>query len=174
MPAKRRVDKRRSDLHPEAIEWLQGGSGGAWAYLLSSEDMRAALWREHSAEIVAEYAAEHPGRRPGRWWEFDAPEPRQRVGGVGTPAHERLAYVPRFRHGVPTRWLTDEDAKTFGPLGKPAVDCDNPPRFESEAAYLNRLKLLLPGERKRIKARDFAPETVIGLGLVELADSLDA
>lgn len=37
-----------------------------------------------------------------------------------------------------------------------AIDPDNPPVFESQAAYLNRHELLNASERKR---SDFAPET---------------
>ena len=33
-----------------------------------------ALREQHRDRIVAEHAAENPGTRPTRWWEFDAPE----------------------------------------------------------------------------------------------------
>ena len=39
-------------------------------------------------------------------------------------------------------------------------DPKDPPTFESEAAYLDRLKLLAPGERRRIPAADFEPVRV--------------
>jgi hypothetical protein len=38
------------------------------------------------------------------------------------------------------------------------VGPDAPPTVESEAAYLKRLGLLLPGEEKRLATDDFAPE----------------
>jgi hypothetical protein len=44
------------------------------------------------------------------------------------------------------------------PLGVPAVDPANPPTFESEATYLGRHELLLPGERRRLSEDDFAPQ----------------
>jgi hypothetical protein len=50
------------------------------------------------------------------WWQWDAPEPRQRLG----------------------------DAER-----------------ESEATYLERHGLLLPGERRRLTAEDFEPELVV-------------
>jgi hypothetical protein len=63
------------------------------------------------------------------------------------------------------RDITAEDRAAWD--GKPgrwpygyALDPSDPPRFESEAAYLRRLKLLLPGEARRLRPRDFIPEAV--------------
>lgn len=36
-----------------------------------------------------------------------------------------------------------------------AIDDRDPPRYESEAAYLDRHGLFLPGERKRLKKADW-------------------
>jgi hypothetical protein len=36
----------------------------------------------------------------------------------------------------------------------------NPPLFESEAAYLKRLGLLLPGEARRLGKMDYEPECI--------------
>ena len=41
----------------------------------------------------------------------------------------------------------------------PFDDAD-PPTYEAQASYLKRLKLLLPGEARRLKAGDFAPEII--------------
>src|SRR5678815_4034703 len=102
MPIKRRTDKRRPDLPEGAIDWLHGGNGlaGGWFYLdAGSEDGLTALWRAHADEIVAEHVAEYLGTRPRRWWDYDAPEPRQRLGGIGTPCHEVLAHRPAYELG---------------------------------------------------------------------------
>ena len=40
------------------------------------------------------------------------------------------------------------------------VDPDDPPSFESQAAYLKRLGLLLPREEKRLTPDDFTPEWI--------------
>ena len=40
-----------------------------------------------------------------------------------------------------------------------AIDADDPPMFESEASYLDRLGLFLPGEKKRLKKADWDPVT---------------
>ncbi len=42
-----------------------------------------------------------------------------------------------------------------------AIDPGDPPRYESEASYLRRLGLLLPGESKRLRKADFDPEVVL-------------
>jgi hypothetical protein len=41
-----------------------------------------------------------------------------------------------------------------------AIDPNNPPRFESQAAYLERHGLLSPEERRRLPADAFEPELV--------------
>ena len=38
------------------------------------------------------------------------------------------------------------------------VDEEDPPLFEAQASYLERLGLLLPGERRRLAKSDFEPE----------------
>jgi hypothetical protein len=40
----------------------------------------------------------------------------------------------------------------------------DPPMFESEASYLQRLGLLLPGERKRLRRADFSPVVIRRIG----------
>ena len=41
-----------------------------------------------------------------------------------------------------------------------AIDPTDPPRYEAQAAYLKRHKLLLPGEERRLAPADFEPEEV--------------
>jgi hypothetical protein len=71
------------------------------------------------------------------------PQPRKRTGGTGTPAYEVQSVGPAFAYGIPTVWV--------------GLDEDNPPVFESQAAYLKRHGLLLAGEKRRA---DFEPEAV--------------
>ena len=131
------------------------------------------LWSFYEEEIVAEHIAETPGTRPYRWWQFSAPESRRRLRGVGTPCHERLAHVLCLHYGVPADWIMRSDVEAYvrigTPLGVPALDPADPPMYESEAAYLDRLALLLPGERKRLRESDFEPESL--LAVIEFADS---
>jgi len=119
-------------------------------------------WREYGAAIVEDWIEERrPGTRPSCWWEFDAPrwqghrrvpEPRLQVGGSGVsrrqlgPVHDFDPYH-NLRYGLPRWWATNP------------TSC-YPPHFESEAAYLDRHGLLLPGERERLTEADFAPVEV--------------
>ena len=142
-----------------------------------TDDEIADLWADHGAEITAQWAAENPGTRPSLWWRYDAPrwspparhadyyaadtlpEPRQRLGGTGTPAHEVLAYSPRWPYGVPLDWVHPSDPKHYGPEFKGVpIDPNDPPTYESQASYLQRHGLLLPGEALPDDA--FEPETV--------------
>jgi hypothetical protein len=136
-----------------------------------------ALWRQHRDALMAEWLREHPGRRPAIWWDSDAPRAppgrypgcrhdgqlplaRERLGGVGTPAHEVLAVAPWFAYGIPVVWLTAGDLRIWPRLGAPAFDPADPPVYEAQAAYLERHGLLLPGERARLTAADLEPEAV--------------
>jgi hypothetical protein len=114
--------------------------------------------------IVEEWIADHPGTRPTCWWKFEAPGPRVRCGGIGTPSHERLANVLWLHLGVPRDWINDGILATYvrlgSDLGVPAIDPCNPPVFESQATFLDRHGLLLPGERRRLSAADFKPERI--------------
>jgi hypothetical protein len=136
------------------------------------------LWRMFGEEVTAEHVQESPGTRPLRWWQFDAPEPRLRLGGTGTPRHERLADVLELVCGVPAGWVTDGDLQLFRrmgtPLEVPAFDPTDPPTYESVATYLERLGLLLAGERRRLKARDFEPEAVTNILQLEDDDEPEA
>lgn len=107
-----------------------------------SNDGGRSRWRAHADELTAEYAKQNPGRRPYAWWKWTAPEPRKRLGGIGTPAHDVLAYAVSYEHGIASRFIN--------------VDEDDPPTFESESAYLRTRDLLLPDEAERIPAD--APE----------------
>lgn len=154
----------------DQLAWLRGGSGGAWEtdwrfFGDGPEPAPAQLWAAHRDWVLAEYATEHPGTRPERWWVFDAPEPRRRVGGVGTPMRPRLGGgSPALHLGVPDEWITEAELRTYAlmssPLDVPALDPADPPRYESEAAYLERLGLLLPGERRRLSPDDFEPVSI--------------
>ena len=157
----------------------------------------AELWTAYGDEVLAEWIEEHPGTRPSLWWRFDAPRAsreqwphvcydaaspsaqlRRRLGGVGTPCHEALAYILYLDHGVPAHWVSQAQSDLYngrrkdttgrvilaeykdGDFPWPGVDPDNPPIYESEAAYLQHHALFAPGERERLTPDDFEPETI--------------
>jgi hypothetical protein len=118
------------------------------------------------------------GTYPGCYFDGTLPEPRKRLGGTGTPDFEVLNFVPRFSFGLPLSWIDPTGVDYYsgtmvnvltGQLVNPnppstfkgiAINSDDPPLYESEASYLDRCGLFLPGERKRLKAADFEPETL--------------
>ncbi len=136
------------------------------------------LWKQYGPAVLTRWQSEQPGTRPALWWRFDAPrlargahpdcfwdgtlpEPRKRVGGIGTPLHEILAYVPSFYLGVPKSWIGADEQHSCSIETAAAIDPQNPPTFESQASYLERLGLFSRGERARLSASAFAPESVL-------------
>ena len=123
-----------------------------------------ALWASLGDAIVSTYADVYPGRRPRAWWRLEAPEMRRRIGGHGVSESDLVAVLPRFEYGVPMDWCEDDWIWTRDggtpPEDYVPFDRADPPRYESHAAYLKRLKLFLPGEAQRLKAADFEPESV--------------
>jgi hypothetical protein len=158
MAVKKRINKAKEQLSDDARAWLEDRPCGFFQFKHS--DYLADLWKTHGEAVVAEHVEDSPGSRPGRWWEYNAPrsklgtypgagydgelpEPRNRIGGTGTPAYECRSVGPSFSFGIPNIWV--------------GIDSDDPPTFESQAAYLKRHNLLMAGEEKRA---DFEPETV--------------
>jgi hypothetical protein len=190
MPVRKRVDKRKQAVTDQHESWLHGNDKASGFVKYAPEEELAALWATHSQRIVAAHVAVHPGSRPGRWWEYSAPrmaapgwyydgllpEPRLRLGGTGTPASDVLSCVPVFSRGLPAVWITRQQIKYYSGLavdirGTPIggalavfdgveIDPDDPPTFESQAAYLKRHGLFLAGEERRLRKTDFEPEAI--------------
>lgn len=176
MSRPRRPRAQQNDISEYQWAFLNDAAAGVtperkWdAYELKSnktlglcEPITEWLWRDHGADVVARWAVDHPGTRPSLWWAFSAPrapfgslphmfpdasfpQPRLRLGGTGRPAYEVLAYTPSFAFGLPVMWV--------------GVSDEDPPLFESQAAYLDRNGLLLPGERRRLSPADFCPAPI--------------
>jgi hypothetical protein len=202
MPTKRTRIARglRQQFTPESLEaWLAGDyraieralSLKPWETHLGH--LPEALWAEYRDELLALWVTAHLGTRPPEWWEFDAPrstiqahagefdvpEPRQRLGGTGTPKHEALAYIPQYDAGIPVDWVDGWEVAYYsglaldvhgqrigaehrkGPFTGVAIDPKDPPVYEAQATYLERHGLLFPGERRRLRKADFEPEAVL-------------
>ena len=178
------ADRRKDDMATARVKLVRNAlptvSPTTWA-LLNDEPLpenfnkwerldgiSRARWEQHRDEVLANWIATKPGRRPSLWWQFDAPrlpesehgdfagahfakdliQPRERVGGVGTPLHEVSALMPCYALGLPDSGWDDD------------VSSDDPPRYESQASYLKRLKLFAPGEARRVRKSQYAPETI--------------
>lgn len=100
------------------------------------------------------------------WTDMDIKKAqRKRLEGVGSPDFEFLAYMPHFQLGIPTGFIDQFDVAYYNGKAKDihgkrinsgfkkgdfkavAYDKNNPPIFESEAVYLERLNLLTPIEK---------------------------
>jgi hypothetical protein len=106
MPVRRRFDKRRQEVTDEHEAWLRGDDMGSGFFKYAPEAELSALWQDHSERIVAEHVSIYPGTRPAHWWKYEAIEPRKRLGGIGTPASDVLAYAPAFSYGLPSIWIS--------------------------------------------------------------------
>jgi hypothetical protein len=175
MPRKLRTDKRREPLTDEQEAFLNSDDEGAGFFKYSAEDELKALWDVHRDHVIQEYVATYPGSRPARFWEYDAPEPRQRLGGTGTPSSDVLACIPTYRLGIPAIWVSAWQVAYYNgrardvnnqPIGQHsgrdflgvAIDPMDPPTYEAQATYLKRLDLLLRGEAQR---SDYSPTVVV-------------
>ena len=156
-----------SDAEPET----------ATEFFVTDPNLRIA-WSHARDAILIAWIGTRPGTRPRYWWGCgDAPELRRRLGGTGTPCHEVLNYEPSYSFGIPDQWVGQWAADYFNgrardvhgnPMGAYkegdfsglAIDPADPPQYESQATYLQRLDLLLPGELARLGPIDFRPEVV--------------
>jgi hypothetical protein len=157
----RKIRSRNIELDETVKEFLLSGNKPergtpGWDLYVSrffDRDSIKKAWRKHSEEVMADWITKNPCSKPWGWWEFEAPRhdtgtgaffeplpiPRQRIGGQGQMTWEKYpTVVPQFDKGIPSSWAW--------------VDSENPPRFESEAAFLLRHDLLTePGNRFLIK-----------------------
>ena len=171
MAIRQRQDKKREALSDDGEAWLRCLPSNFFDN--QSDETLSEIWNTHSERIVSEHVEDSPGSRPARWWQYDAPEPRKRLGGIGTPEHEVLNIKPAYSFGIPIGWidqwqvdyytgvavdihgrLVNEKAIGSGFKGV-AINPDDPPTYESQATYLDRHGLFLPCERRRLGKADW-------------------
>lgn len=133
---------------------------GAWAK--ESPCTRPSHWWLYDAPKAPIKGGEHMGI-------FGAPQAqRERLGGVGTPSSEVLNIVPHFTLGIPNSWVSQWNVRYYNgrandihgaPIGTNynegdfeglAIDPNDPPTYESQAAYLQRHGLLTKDERAHL------------------------
>jgi hypothetical protein len=78
--------------------------------------------------------------------------------GTGDPLFECSAYSATYISGVPELWRCS-DNDSFITRGT-RLSAEDPPIYESSAAFLQRHQLFLPGEKRRVPKRDFEPNYV--------------
>jgi hypothetical protein len=139
-------------------------------YLTDREVQQRERW-EFARQRVAEYCANvAPGTRSSWWWRLEG-RLRPRLGGVGSDWGAVCPnYNPEDRHsrGIPQCWVTAASLAFHqsyldsrgAAVDLIAVDPNDPPALESQAAFLRRNGLLVRGEAKRLSGADFKPELV--------------
>jgi hypothetical protein len=147
--------------------------------LQASEDRVREAWGKVRGAIMKSWIAAHPCSRPWPWWVYNAPEPRRRLGGTGDTFDDDYE-MSDCTEGIPDNWVTPHDIEVYngtwrdvrgnlidigfkpGDFTKVTIDEKDPPRFESEASYLQRLGLLTPAETKYLAIHPelLAPELV--------------
>jgi hypothetical protein len=161
--AKRARYPRRSEVNPAIERWLLTGEiEGLPLECYPPSVSVGRLWAQHGAALLETFIESNAGRRPWAWWQCDSVEPRQRVGGRGTPAHPCLAFAEELAFGVPLHWVKPWMPAHYGSgfRGVP-IDPADPPRYEAQASYLSRHGLLRAEERARLTPKDFEPELVL-------------
>lgn len=142
---------RISDATQLFLETGDRSPGHLATFTLSEDrDQMRIVWSAVREYVLEGWIMEHPCTRPFAWWQVEAPGPRLRLGGTGTPIDEHLAVQQRFRYGLPLCWASPATVSTFrvGVVPSPA----DPPVFESQAAYLARHRLLTVTERAHLAA----------------------
>lgn len=139
MPTIRRRTPPRRDQVGELTKWTEFQLDCGPIFRNSVEEVHSA-WRVYRGEHLARYVETHPGRRPWAWWMWDAPHDRRVLNEPIEPDHYVRAQSRR-RGGVV---LVGNGRGELVPW------------LESEAEYLTRHKLWLPGERGRWEAAQAA------------------
>lgn len=163
MPRKRTRKKRKARIQVAAWQWEFLCRGRLSEYpeapaaVLNSimfSQYYLPAWELCREELLRAWIEEKPGTRPWAWWEQAVQEygVRKRLGGVGMLWSECLAYLPSAAFGIPCSWLDNSDVELFRSVNPNfkgvAFDKDNPPLYETEAAFLQRHGLLTESELK--------------------------
>lgn len=99
-------------------------------------------WEISKKELLSKWIQLFPCRRPWAWWKFESKEPRKRISGP-KPDYEIWGVAPSCNFGIPSQWILYQMDFNSG-----KIDPNDPPIYESEAAYLQRLDLLTPSEER--------------------------
>lgn len=166
MPRKNKIHKE--PLSKELLDYLESGNHGGETIDLfavrTNEKQLRVVWDENKNQILEKFIKKFPGYRPYCWWFLDAPEVRKRIGGIGKTSWEVGNSVkPIFHEGIPSDWSCVINGKII----LRNFDKTDPPTFESEPAYLQRLNLLTPLEEKYLV--DY-PELLEPVALTDVFD----
>lgn len=144
------------------------------------------LWEKCKKEILSSWIRKRPGSRPYYFWhirvavvipinrhddnsvELTNPA-RKIISGTGTPLYMTSRTWPHHIWGVPKDWNVEFHRKIYKYLNRSDINKieflneNDPLLIESEAAYLQRFKLLKPSEQKRLTKEDFLPVSIFDI-----------
>jgi len=177
----RKAKNEKKPISKELIDYFETGEENFEIWGLSKKKFEAALEYYETELLplwIIEKPCTRPWcwwayiapKEPVPGWDkhFNTAQ-RKRLGGVGDPNFEHLNYGPNFSYGIPTGWVTEFDTQYYngkardvhgkiiptnykaGNFKGVAIDPDDPPIYESEAAYLERLGLLTPTEKRYLE-----------------------
>ncbi|MRR56372.1 MAG: hypothetical protein EG822_18045 [Deltaproteobacteria bacterium] len=172
---------------------LEGGEKAAWLILCGGEEIELLNHHRDTllADWIKENPCSRPWfwweydapKEPvsNRFREISFHARRERIGGTGSPSWEHLNIGPCFSIGLPCSWVSSFDEAYYngravdihgniiptnykeGHFKGKAIDPNDPPTFESEAAYLSRHGLLTKEEKAYLKKfpKLLEPEAVV-------------
>lgn len=145
MPTNRKRARRPSQAQPWQTEYMltgyymtrSGEKARTKVYTVWGDGFDAKIsWPQCRDELLPGFIREFPCQRPFSWWDYDAPEPRRRVGGTGGISESR--YSTEFGTPAPNTWWA-------------GINPDDPPTFQSQSSFLQRHNLLTAPEQKFLK-----------------------
>ena len=136
----RKIRRRRTNKYNE---WHlhQLATGHFYVVGISFDDDMEAMkeaWGQLRERIMEVWRVEYAGTRPHAWWQFDAPEHRQRVDGNPHPFDQPEREDTRLYFGKPQMMFGKDDFMA---------------EYEGELEYLLRLGLIEPDEVKRFQEK---------------------
>lgn len=168
----RRPKKRNTGYTPEHLNVLRSGhdyfgvfaDGKRGPRNAENRDMEAVreAWEIFRDEILHDwirdkpqypgYYGPGPGTRPWAWWKFDAPELRRRIDGKPHPFEnpDRIAAIAEREIKFPG-FAQTANKTYFGTSSCLFMRDDFGAEYETQQQYLERLDLLLPGERELLE-----------------------
>ena len=153
MSITREKRKMRNQIGDIDIYYLEHGTveGGPahddFELFLRTDEEWEKIWQDQREKAMESWVREYPCTRCWAFWQYDAKEPRARIGGKGqTPWDAGLAIAPSYSFGLPTTWISEFEMRHFKNLKGVAIDFND--LYESETSYLLRHHLLSPQEKR--------------------------
>jgi len=137
-------EKGHLEIDKDMLDFFHSGKKTAEIFMAGNYDIGREAWEYHRDKVLKDWIKDRPGSRPFAWWQFDSPK-------------HPTKFIPINLDQVE---MVERDYIIWGVTHFPGPEVFPEPAylFESQAAYLQRKKLLVKGESARIKPEDFEPK----------------